>query len=114
MPLAQTLKEEFAEVEQATTLAFSSGLVSLEGEVFRESGLYADEYSFDVFHFPLVEGVGKEALQDPTAILITQSLANKYFGNESPIGKTLTVNQKKLLTVKGVLQDPPKKPAFSI
>lgn len=112
MPLAPTLKEEFAEVEQATTLAFSNELVSLEGEVFRESGLYADEFSFDVFHFPLVEGIGKEALQDPTAILITQSLADKYFGDEPAIGQTLTINQKKLLTVKGVIQDPPKNQHF--
>ena len=112
MPLAPTLKEQFAEVEQATTLAFSNELVSLEGEVFKEKGLYADEFSFDVFQFPLVEGVGKEALQDPTAILITQSLADKYFGEESAIGKTLTINQNKLLTVKGVLQDPPKNQHF--
>lgn len=112
MPLAQTLKEEFAEVEQATTLAFSNELVSLDGAVFRELGLYANESSFDVFNFPVVEGIGKEALQDRSAILITQSLADKYFGDESPIGKTLTINQEKLLTVKGVLQDPPKNQHF--
>lgn len=112
MPLAPTLKEEFPEVEQATTLAFSNELVSLEGEVFRETGLYANESSFDVFNFPVVEGVGKEALQDPSAILITQSLADKYFGDESAIGQTLTINQEKPLTVKGIIQDPPKNQHF--
>ena len=112
MPLAQTLKKDFAEVEQATTLTISKELVSTQGNVFRESGLYADEYSFDIFNFPVLEGVGKEALKDPTAILITKSLADKYFGDEPAIGKTLTINQKKLLTVKGIIQDPPKNQHF--
>lgn len=112
MPLAQTLKEEFAEVEQATTITISDELVSLQGDVFRESGLYADEFSFDIFNFPVLEGIGQEALKDPTAIVITKSLADKYFGDESAIGQTLTINQKKLLTVKGVIQDPPNTQHF--
>ncbi|MBX2871913.1 MAG: ABC transporter permease [Saprospiraceae bacterium] len=112
MPLAPTLKEEFPEVKQATTLAFSNELVSREGEVFRETGLYGNESSFDIFNFPVVEGIGKAALKDPSAILITQSLANKYFGVESAIGQTLSINQEKLLTVKGILQDPPKNQHF--
>lgn len=112
MPLAPTLKEAFAEVDQATTLTISNELVSLEGDVFRESGLYTDEFSFDIFNFPVLEGMGQEALKDPTAILITQSLAEKYFDEGSAIGQTLTINQKKRLTVKGVIQDPPKNQHF--
>ena len=112
MPLAQTLKDEFAEVEHATTLTISNELVSIEEEVFKESGLYADESLFDIFNFPVLEGMGKEALKDPTAVLITKSLANKYFGDKSAIGQTLNINQKKLLTVQGVLQDPPNNQHF--
>lgn len=112
MPLAPTLKEEFAEVDQATTLTISNELVSLKDNVFRQSGLYADESSFDIFQFPVLKGLGKEALKDPSTILITQSLADKYFGDEPAIGQTLTINQEKLLTVKGIVQDPPKNQHF--
>lgn len=112
MPLAAALEETFAEVEQATTLAVSRGLVSLRGDVFKQAGLYADESLFEVFNFPVVEGTGREALKDPSAIVITESMADKYFGEESAIGQTLTLDQKKPLTVRGVIQDLPKNQHF--
>ncbi|MGD8428408.1 MAG: ABC transporter permease, partial [Balneolaceae bacterium] len=54
--------------------------------------MFADSTVFDVFHFPLVEGNPKTALSRPNTIVITQEMAQKYFGDENPIGKTLTAD----------------------
>ena len=114
MPLAPAIRATFPEVKAATTLQVTEVLFSKgEDQVFYEQGVFADEYLFDVFTYPLIEGVGKEALQDPSAIILTQSLAKKYFGKASPIGKTLLVENDRLLTVKGIVEDPPKNQHFS-
>ncbi len=113
MPLAPTLKAEFPEVQAATTLQVREALLSNEEQVFYERGLFSDEYVFDVFTYPIKEGVGKEALEDPNAIILTESLAKKYFGEESPIGKTLLFENDRLLTIKGIVEDMPKNQHFT-
>lgn len=112
MPLAPTLKEEFPEIEAATTLQFQRTLFHHKKEVFSEVGMVADEFVYDVFTFPVIEGIGAEALLDPDAIVLTQSMAKKYFGDASPIGQTLLYENKKELMVKGVIEDAPKNQHF--
>lgn len=113
MPLAPALKEKFPEVQAATTLQIQEVLFSHNEDVFYESGLFSDESLFDVFSYPILEGVGKEALQDPNAIILTQSLAKKYFGAASPIGKTLLIQNERPLTVRGIVRDAPKNQHFT-
>jgi putative ABC transport system permease protein len=112
MPLVPALKEHFPEVESATTLELYEALFSFEEKTFYERGLFADEHLFEVFTYPIKEGMGKEALQDPNAIILTESLAKKYFGKVSPIGKTLHFENDRPLTVKGVVEDTPKNQHF--
>lgn len=71
-----------------------------------------DENFFQFFDFPLVEGNPATALKSPDAIVLTETLARKYFGNESALGKTIwsafTREGKPVyLTVTGVMKDPP-------
>lgn len=108
MPLAQALKDEFPEIEQTGILSASGTLVYHENDVFSERGLALDADAFELFQFPILEGAGKMALEDINAVLITETLAKKYFGSEPAIGKTLTFNDDQLMTVKGILKDPPK------
>ncbi len=112
MPLVPTLKELFPEVQAATTLGVHDALFSLGEQTFYEQGLFADEYLFEVFTYPIKEGLGKEALRDPDAVILTESLARKYFGEESPMGKTLHFENDRPLTVKGIVADPPKNQHF--
>ena len=112
MPLVPTLKEGFPEVEAATTLQISDALLSHNEEVFSEQGLFSDEFVFDVFTFPVLKGDGKKALKDPNAILLTESLAKKYFADEPAIGKTLLFENDRPLTVKGIIQDIPDNQHF--
>ncbi len=112
MPLVPALKELFPEVRTATTLETYEALFSLGEQSFYERGLFADEHLFEVFTYPIKEGIGKEALKDPDAIILTESLAKKYFGEASPIGKTLHFENDRTLTVRGVAADAPKNQHF--
>jgi len=78
-------------------------------ETFAEEVYFTDPAFFDIFHFPRVQG--NTDLSDPNAVLVTDMMARKYFGNKDPIGKTLTLyageRYAKVLTIKGVLKDMP-------
>ncbi len=111
--LGSTLRREFPDVETATTLQLQNMPLEKDGQVFSEGGLFADEYIFDVFTFPVIAGIGKDALRDPNAIILSAAMAKKYFGNEDAVGKTLVTQGQRLLTVKGIIDDAPKNQHFT-
>ena len=88
--LAPSLTEEYPEVQFATRFKpIDHLLLSREEESFYETGLFADEYFFAVFSFQLIRGDKKGILEKPESIIISTQLAEKFFGNEDPIGKML-------------------------
>lgn len=108
-PLAPDLKARMPAVKNMVRLSFpSSNVFAYENKKFEEKkGFYADSTFLEVFSFPLIAGDKQSALNHPDAVLITEALAKKYFGNTDPIGKTLKKNDKDLVTVTGVLVDVP-------
>jgi putative ABC transport system permease protein len=73
-----------------------------------ESGFgFADNRFFRVFSFPLIKGDRRTVLSRPETIVLTESMARKYFGNTDPLGKTITYDKKYLFEVVGVVADPP-------
>ncbi len=77
--------------------------------VFQESRFfYVDPNFFDVFTFPLVLGDKATALEAPNNILITEATAQKYFGDEPVLGKTLQVEETHVFNVVGVIADLPE------
>ena len=117
-PLA---KQQFPEVHDFCRVGEHSanGIVRVaEGnggqsqQSFRESKLaYADASFFTLFTFPLVQGTATTALTEPNTVALSQAQARKYFGNQKPLGKTLTLNNqfgKTLYTVTAVYADMPK------
>jgi putative ABC transport system permease protein len=72
-----------------------------------ENAFYVDASFMDVFSYPLLKGNRATALNQVNAIVITQAMATKYFGNENPIGKIIRQNNKENLQVTGVLADIP-------
>ena len=120
--IGSALKSNFPEVEQFTRLhpysriQFSCALIYRDGKdrpkIFNESHLfYADPSFFSVFSFPLLQGDALTALKDPHAAVISEKTAEKYFGNEDPIGKVLTLKSSSYhadYVVTGVMKDIPK------
>ena len=62
---------------------------------------------FNIFNFPLLQGNIKTALAEPNTALITQHIAEKYFGSQNPINKTFTVERGSIIKVTGILKNLP-------
>ncbi|MFV1884761.1 MAG: ABC transporter permease [Balneola sp.] len=115
--MAATLKEDFAEVEYAAYFSGTSTLLTTDEDSFNEWGVAADGDFFDIFSYTWFAGNPKTALNNPNSIILTASLADKLFGVENPIGKSVQqtyANGKEVVKmVTGVIADPPKNSHFS-
>ena len=108
-PMAGALLRDFPEVVQATRFQPSQNMLIRYGDkVFIENRfLWADSTIFDVFTIPLIKGDPKKALTEPHTVVLTESTAKKYFGDEDPIGKILSFEDGTPYTVTGVAEDCP-------
>jgi putative ABC transport system permease protein len=109
------LKEVFPEVEEsARFLAGNASLIlRYQERTFSEPGIFpADPEALEMFTFPLVEGDPKTALRDPHSLVLSERVAKKYFGNESPLNKVITVDDQFPMTVRGVMKDVPANSTF--
>ena len=80
-----------------------------ETNIFHEeNGIVVDPQFFTIFNFPLIEGNPETALSAPSNVIITETLAKKYFGNNDPINKTINIDGKNASVVTGVIKDIPK------
>ena len=110
--MVPTLLEDYPEVENGTTISFSNTLFTHDQEAQYELGLFADSAFFEVFDYEVLHGSADEALKDLDALVLSASMAEKYFGDENPIGQTLRVRDTRLMTVKAVVADPPTNQHF--
>lgn len=108
-PMAEGLKAEIPEVKYATPYPHTGTLLLRHGEkAFFEGGTRAVTPDFlDMFTFPLVRGNKATVLENPNSIVITEEMAEKYFGDVDPLGKAMTVNNRFDFTVTGVLKNIP-------
>ncbi|MEO6136604.1 MAG: ABC transporter permease, partial [Ginsengibacter sp.] len=114
-PVANAMKADYPEVLDATRLQSAGKLkVAYKEKSFKEDELaFVDPNFFQIFTLPLVEGDAKTALQEPNTIIITKAIAKKYFGEESPLGKTLNFpDNHEVFKVTGVIDKVPEKSHF--
>ncbi len=111
-PMGPTLQEEFPEVVNFVRIRNGGELRFLrdETQVALGSTLWADSTFFGIFDFKLLEGNPATALSRPNSLVLTSSSAEQIFGNESPVGKVLTVAEQDsvFFTVTGVLENFPE------
>lgn len=103
------LSKEFPEIEKVVRFRYpeSKYFGRNNTEYFIKNVLYADSTLFDVFSFPLLSGNPKTALSKPYSVVLSAGTAEKMFGKENPIGEMITLDNKELLTVTGVVEDAP-------
>ena len=108
--LTELIRERFPEIEHVVRLYGNSAFVRYGDKRFSESWLYfADANVFDMFSFSLIKGDPKTALVEPHTIVITEAFAQKYFGGEDPMGKTLLLwDEMPEAKVTGVMQTLPE------
>jgi len=107
IPLADAITREYPEVESTVRFDESPQTIKFNNEAFLEQNCYAaDQTVFSIFDFDFLEGSPKNALLNPGSIVITKTLAKKYFGETTAVGKTLICNEKNIL-VTAVIKDRP-------
>ena len=113
-PLAQAMQREFPEVEQAVRFNGRERTLFKQGnhEFYETKVYYADSNVFNVFTARFLEGNPAKALYEPYSIVISRTLADKYFGRNTPaFGKTLRTVYD-LYKVTGVIEDLPRNTHF--
>jgi len=103
------IKEKIPEVQQGTIICVNGGQVSYKTKIFEENYFgYSDSSVFKVLGWKLIKGNPHTVLSAPFNVVITKSIARKYFGEEDPIGKQLNIDNQAYLTVSGIMEDVPK------
>ena len=110
-PMATALDSTFPEIDQ--TVRLQLGMVQIENhhKFQNQKVLFAGPAFFSMFSFPLVSGNKQAILSDPNSIVLSQSMAQRYFDGEQAIGKSLTLRlqgKERLFQVTGIAKDVPK------
>ena len=108
-PLTAALKAECPEVVEAARVEIVEGLViRVEDRVFNNDAIaLADPALFRIFSFPFIQGNAETALAGKFAVVLTERMARKYFGDGDPVGRTLRVNGEFDVQVSAVIKDIP-------
>lgn len=109
---APFLKEQIPEIKQALRVFphnfGETASISVNNQNFVESRLYwADPNLFDVFTLELLAGAAPEPLARTNTAILSKTTAEKYFGNQNPVGKTINVDNRHDLEITGVFKDLP-------
>ena len=111
-PMGPRMLKDFPEVENYVRFQKWSLLGQRNGMSYYEPDSYiADSTVFDIFSFNLLSGDSRTALREPFSIVLTASMARKYFGNEEPLGQTLKMDYDNY-KVTGVMADVPENSHF--
>jgi len=107
--LAPALKEEVPEFEYIATYTWNMEfLFTKEEKSLKENGMYARPDLFHILSIPLIQGNRDELLSNPQSVVISRELARRYFGDENPIGESITINGEELHTITGVFRKLPE------
>ena len=105
-PLGPSLPDEIPEIAEAVRVVRHEAVINNGTEYYNERNLCAtDNAYFDLFSFNFISGDPATALTEPYSVVLTQEQAEKYFGTEDPMGKTLEFDKRDTYTVTGVIEN---------
>ena len=105
------LKEHYPEIEDGSRVHRFNALVKRNAIEFNEAVRAVDPSFFNIFDFELIQGNTTTPFSNANAIVLSETAAIKYFGEEDPIGQTLSLEfneQVRFFEVTAVVEDPPK------
>ncbi|CAG5072535.1 hypothetical protein DYBT9623_04185 [Dyadobacter sp. CECT 9623] len=110
-PIAVLGTRELPEIKAAVRMSYNQSyiLFRYKDKVFNEEkSMFTDPGLFSVFDFNLIKGDPAKPFIDDNSIVLTETTARKYFGDEDPIGKVMGANDRRNFTVTGIVRDLPK------
>ena len=113
--IAPAIKQEFPEIDKVSRVYFADEnlLVYDDKKFYEEDVIFADEEFFEMFSYNTIMGNQDDFLKRKNTAVISQNLAQKYFGEESPVGKVIKYNDKLDIEVVGVIEDVPVNSHFT-
>lgn len=108
--LAEVLKSEYPEILQTVRLWESEQTIRYDNKIFNQNVAFTDPEFFDVFTFPLKAGNPFQVLDNPSKVVLSPEMAHKFFGDQIPLGKILSINlgnEHKDFIVSGVFEEFP-------
>jgi putative ABC transport system permease protein len=112
-PLGPALVREFPDVEKSVRFGRNGFVVSYQNKRFVENVYFADPEVFDVFTLPLIKGNPKTALKEPYSIVISEKMSQKYFGEDDPLGKIISLGERRIdFRISGVFREIPQNSHF--
>jgi putative ABC transport system permease protein len=114
-PVGPALQHDYPEIEKVVRFMSPISLLLQHGErrIQQDSLLFMDSTAFDVFSWKMLYGDPHTALIDPNAIVLTKTVAEKFFGNTNPVGQVLRADNGGNLLVTGVMEDVPANSQFT-
>jgi ABC-type antimicrobial peptide transport system permease subunit len=107
--LAESMKKDLPAVEYSALVSWGDQRMFTYGEKhFIEYGLYVGADFLKIFSFPLLKGDAEKVLREPNMVLISEKLTKKYFSEEDPVGKMISIEKTLSYKVEGVLKDVPE------
>lgn len=108
LAVAPKMRADFPELKVAQVMYNQEGIMKINHQRFKEKDfVIADENLPQIFDFQWISGDPKTALKEPNSIVLTQSIAKKYFGNTDPMGQVFNVENQYDVKVTGVIKDLP-------
>jgi len=115
-PLGSVLKDELPEVVKATRYNSEPVVVKHKNLIFTENAAYVDADFFSMFSFRVKSGNSDHFFETKNEVVITESIARKYFGDVDPLDTELSIlieGEEHLFTISGVLEDVPSYSSFN-
>jgi len=114
-PAAPAMVSEYPEVLDAVRFGRPTRVaVQVENRQFQEDNVcYADNSIFNIFSFSLIKGDPESALKTPYTVVLTEDIAQKYFGEEDPVGKIIKIGGENEFAVTGVVKNVPHNSHFT-
>jgi len=108
LAVAPKMRAEFPELRVSQVMYNQEAMIKINNQRFKEKDfVIADEYLPQIFDFQWISGDPKTALREPNAIVLTESIAKKYYGNTDPMGQVINVENQFNAKVTGVIKDLP-------
>ncbi len=112
--MARDFAQDFPEIVSYVRFKqFPSLIEQGESQFYEDRLFYADSTVFDVFDFTLSQGDQQTALDEPFSIVLTETAAKKYFGDASPLGRSLKIDNNNEFEVTGIMHDMPRNSHFT-
>src|SRR5687768_4866407 len=114
-PVGPAFAAEFPAVEKIVQFTSPNTLLlqNDQARIQQDNLLFIDSTAFEIFSWKMLSGNPKTALKAPNSIVLTRSVAEKFFGKTDPVGKSLRVNNNDNFLVTGVMEDVPTNSHFN-